>query len=102
MFFISVSVSAQPPKYALVLGNVYSAQDSTDLQGATVVFTEVGLGGVSCRDKGLFLLPKVPYGTYLLKVSFLGFETKHISLKADHDTVNMGVIYLHPDTKILK
>lgn len=88
-------------KYAVVRGNVLSAQDSTSLYGAYVIFTENNTGKPSGYH-GFFSLPNVQYGKQELTFSYIGFETRKIQFTVDKDTVNLGNIFLTPDAKTLK
>ena len=57
--------------------------------------------GVITDDNGNFLLPDVPPGTYLLKVSFVGYNTLSIPLNVSNKELNIGRVKLMEDSKTL-
>lgn len=71
---------------------------------STVAVTATGeqdafMGGVS-DDNGTFLVEKVPYGTYSLMVSFIGYkpgEIAEFTLSANNNDIDFGRIEIEPD-----
>lgn len=57
--------------------------------------------GVVTDEKGNFLLPNVPPGKYVLKVSFVGYNTLTIPLNVDNRELNIGKVKLTEDSKTL-
>lgn len=69
-----------------VSGHVYSESDKESLIGATIIVDGTNLGTISDMN-GYFTL-KVPTGKYLLKVMYIGFESKTIDLRS---VVNINI-----------
>ena len=61
------------------------------------------VAGITTHKQGLFTLPKVKAGKYLLKISFVGFHTKTIPLQLTNDVPakNTGTITLQTDAVML-
>lgn len=59
--------------------------------------------GVASNNQGWFTLPKVKAGKYVLKVSYIGFKTKAISLQLTNSAPDkkMGTLSLEPDAVML-
>jgi len=57
--------------------------------------------GVVTDEKGNFLLANVPPGKYVLKVSFVGYNTLTIPLNVDNRELNIGKVKLTEDSKTL-
>lgn len=57
--------------------------------------------GVISDEKGQFELPKVPNGNYILKISFVGYNTIEMPIRVTENDLNMGVIKLMEDSKTL-
>lgn len=60
--------------------------------------------GVTSDLKGNFIIPKIPQGKYLLKVSYIGFKTIQIPLNLSSATKgkNLGTISLETDAIMLE
>jgi len=110
---ISLSLLAQPPHTPdLANGKITGiVQDSTNNQGvefATVALldpnTQKPINGEVCDDKGKFTLSKIPYGNYIVSISFIGYATKNIKVQLTDkkNELNLGNIILSPSTKLLK
>lgn len=63
----------------------------------------VQVAGITTHKKGLFTLPKVKAGKYILKISFVGFHSKVIPLQLSNSTPakNVGVVTLKTDAVML-
>lgn len=57
--------------------------------------------GVVTDESGNFLLPDVPVGKYVLRVSFVGYNTLSIPLNVTNKELNIGKIKLTEDSKAL-
>ena len=64
----------------------------------------VYITGAASDEKGMFALPEVTSGKYLLKVSFVGFKNKFISLQLSDSLSkkDMGKVELEPDAILMK
>src|SRR5690242_2048428 len=87
---MSLCLSAQPPHTPdLANGKIMGiVQDSTNGKGvefATVALldpnTQKPINGEVCDDNGKFTLSKIPLGTYIVSVSFIGYATKSIKVQ---------------------
>lgn len=84
---ISGTLKDNETRHAIEYGNIvlYRAKDSVMVTGT-----------ISGND-GKFILPKIPFGRYYLKASFIGYETrliKQIALNPKTPEVSLDVIYL--------
>jgi TonB-dependent receptor len=77
----------------LLRGTVRDSLDNTLLIGANVYFAGTGIGAATDRD-GLFRIPRIPAGTYTVRVSYLGYETKEFELKVGADEITMNIALL--------
>lgn len=57
--------------------------------------------GVISDEKGHFELPRVPNGKYMLRISFVGYNTIELPLKVSDKALDMGMIKLYEDSKRL-
>lgn len=80
-------------------GRVIGGENDT-LFKATIQLVELKKGGFSQRD-GTFLIKDIPAGTYTLRVSYIGYESKVIKgVKiSKNDTTNINVVKLISDIK---
>jgi len=57
--------------------------------------------GVVSDEKGDFELPRVPNGRYILRISFVGYNTIELPLRVTDRELDMGMIKLMEDSKRL-
>jgi len=57
--------------------------------------------GVISDEKGHFELARVPNGKYMLRISFVGYNTIELPLKVSDKELDMGMIKLYEDSKRL-
>jgi len=74
------------------LRGVITDEAKQALPGANLLITELGRGVISQRD-GSFAMHRVPEGSYLLVVSFVGYETYSVPLDISAD-LDLGQITL--------
>lgn len=78
------------------------------MTGASVVLLQpkdsTQASGVSTDLEGKFKLPSVKSGNYILRISFMGFQTyyRNISLPKGNKNISLGEITLQEDSKLLK
>ncbi len=93
---------------AKVSGEVRDAETSKPVEFATVALLDPATGkpidGTVCDENGKFTINKVAEGNYNIAISFIGYETQSISdiAVAKHAEVNLGVIKIGSETKVLK
>lgn len=92
---------------AKISGTVTDAAAGTPVEFATVALVDPASGkaidGTICDDKGEFSINKVAPGSYSLTITFIGFETKTVTVKVeDKKDVNLGKIGINPVAQQLK
>ena len=82
IFFLSVSISSY--SQFTISGNIRNSETGETLPGANVLLQNSFLATVSSSD-GSFIIRQIKGGNYLLKISYVRFETleKQISLEKD-------------------
>jgi iron complex outermembrane receptor protein len=76
-------------------------QSNTPLQGATILLVETNYN-TSTEKNGYFEL-NIKEGTYVLNISFLGFEDFILEFKISHDErLDLGEIMLTPKAQVLE
>lgn len=88
LLLIAFAVVSQPAsaQTGSVVGTVYSADGRQPLPGANIIVNGNGIGTASDRH-GKYLLSKVPGGTQKITVTYIGFDTKTVEVKAGSRTV---------------
>lgn len=103
--FFSLSAGAQK---VTVTGKVTETSTGESLPGATVLLLSPKdssqVTGGAASMSGTFSLPAVKAGRYLLKVSFMGYQTqiRDITLQSKRKNLDLGVISLDENAKIMK
>ena len=70
------------------------------LPGASIVIRSLVIGTSTSLD-GLFSLPRVPYGTHEVEVSYIGFETYKTTVDLNVSALALGDISLAPSVNAL-
>ena len=89
-------------------GFVVDGTMNEPMPGASVVLLQpkdsVQAAGVSSDLEGKFKLPSVKAGNYILRISFMGFQTyyRNITLPKGNKSINLGEITLQEDSKLMK
>lgn len=89
-----------------VSGKILDKNTRESIPYATVVVKSADktiTGGIT-NDKGVFLVTKVPLGTYTVEVQFIGYKTiaKPIELTQANKKVNLGIIAIEEDAVALE
>lgn len=99
--FASGQSIAQAPASARVSGKLIDATTNEAVDFATVALFPTGSDkmakGTSSNDGGKFNLAGVPFGSYTLSISFVGYEkytVENITLDKDHSAALLGAIKL--------
>jgi hypothetical protein len=101
--FVVGAAFGQVPAGARISGKLIDANTGEVVDFATVALYKIGSDnmakGTSSNDGGTFNLYSVPYGSYVLKISFVGYEKQiidHIDLSETRLVANMGIIKMKP------
>lgn len=101
---VVMTISAQ----GLVKGKVLDKQNSESLQFVNITVTNAETGklvkGAITDVNGHFNISPLPYGKYVLNVSFVGYktQTRRFTLSQDHKQENYSMLYLAEDQQVLK
>ncbi len=89
-----------------IKGSVIDAHTQEPIPYVTIAIKEkikVVTGGIT-NDNGLFLIDKIPIGTYILEVQFIGYKTvlKQITISKGKGIVNLGEVLIEEDAIALE
>lgn len=91
-----------------IYGAVIDVETNQPVEFATIALmkagTETPVDGTICDMEGKFTLNKIPFGTYDVVISFIGYETqtiKDVVLSSEKDEVSLGLVKLSTGSKIL-
>lgn len=104
LFLLTVlfPVSAQ---YVKIAGEIKDNKKGTTIEGATVRLLEqdsVLVCGVVSDVSGCFLLKKISKGSYILLISYVGYETNVIRLENTIRDVQIGEVLLQENPNLIK
>ncbi|HEU5146914.1 MAG TPA: TonB-dependent receptor, partial [Chryseosolibacter sp.] len=94
--------------HSRISGTVFDSLSQKPVEFANVALVTPGsstpIDGTICDDKGEFTLSKIAVGNYQLHISFIGFETKVVSITIDdkNDDVKLGRIIISPTPQVLE
>lgn len=94
--------------HSRISGTVFDSLSQKPVEFANVALVTPGsstpIDGTICDDKGEFTLSKIAVGNYQLHISFIGFETKVVSVTIDdkNDDVKLGRIIISPTPQVLE
>ncbi|NDW13619.1 hypothetical protein D0T50_12060 [Bacteroides sp. 214] len=106
LFVCSLTTYAQN-KNITVSGTIIEAESKEAILQASVQMLTLPdstfVTGIASDTRGVFSLPKVTEGNYLLKITYIGFQTKYIPLKLSNkkSNSNLGTIALDADAILL-
>lgn len=107
LFFFLCAVTSFAQKVTLS-GMVLDGSANESLPGASVVLLHpkdsTQATGVSSGMDGKFKLPAVKSGNYILRVSYMGFQTyyRNVQLPKSNKTIDLGTITLEENSKLMK
>lgn len=108
LFVYSYDAAAQPGRRGSVTGGSVSGTVVDSVSGKPIVYATVSLiraadsalvTGAISRDEGNFTVDKVPYGQYILKATFLGYDKHFISgiaVTPENKNVKLGTFGIYP------
>lgn len=104
IILFSTSTFAQLSK---VSGNLTNADSKSGLEYATITFRNTNdtssVRGTKTNINGTFAISDLPYGTYIVAASSIGFTTVRLkSVVIDREEVKLDNIALKPNSKSLK
>lgn len=93
-----------------VTGKVFDKQANTGIEYASVTLLKTTdsslVNGAATSSNGSFSIDKVPFGKYILRVSFMGYGTYYhtslITLSASSPSVNVGKVLLSQSSQMLR
>lgn len=96
---------ADETKVALA-GRVIETETKEPVVQATVQLLSLPdsafVAGIATDGQGRFVLPEVKVGSYVLKLSYVGFRTKAMPIEVSPAKRNLGTLTLDPDAVALK
>lgn len=106
MLISTLSLMAQ----GRISGKVLDKQSGEPLSYAQVSLHKVSdtslVNGAVTGDNGAFALDKVAFGTYLVKISYMGYETyflpQQVTLSQSQNAINLGKIRIAPSAATLE
>lgn len=103
MLIASVAAMAQ----GKITGKVIDAQNYASMPYVTVTVlratdSTVATGAVT-TDNGSFTIAKIPYGSYILRVAYMGYDTyyKDVTIASSNPSINLGRVELAPQPSLL-
>ncbi len=92
-----------------VRGRVTDARTGENIEYATVALLSPKdstlKGGTVTESNGSFRL-EAPYGRYLLRITFVGYEPQYyksaVTLSAEHPSVNLGKVAINPQATLME
>ncbi len=111
-FLVALLLSASPAmmwaQKIVLSGTVNDAATQETMPGATVLLLSrndsTGAAGVTTDLEGRFKLPGVKAGSYIFRVSYMGYQpvTRNVTLTRKNGSIDMGTISLVEDSKLMK
>ena len=103
LFFLTTTLIYGNPK-SIVTGKILQKETNIPLEYATISFTETGkanpkYGGIT-DEKGTFSI-EVEKGTYTIEIEFIGFKPFYLENKRIENDLDLGILYLSEDAKLL-
>ncbi len=85
---------------AVISGTVVDSTGNQQMKDASVVLLRAADSAfvrfTPVQADGSFKLARIPYGSYLLQLSFMGFETRYLPIHPDRPEAHLDTIYLAP------
>jgi outer membrane receptor protein involved in Fe transport len=106
LFLLSIS-NILLAQQANLKGQVTDANTKEKLEFATIsIKSETDpskIQGAKSKDGGLFSIEKIPFGTYTITISSIGYESKIIkNYKINQEIINLNTVALNSNSKQLK
>lgn len=112
IFSFPLFIYAQEPAHTsagngALYGKLVDAKTNSPIEYASVALLRAAdssvATGMLSKPNGDFNFPEVPFGRYIMKVNFIGYETvyKTISLTGKNNNIDIGNIKLSPNVRSL-
>lgn len=104
---LSMAVGAQTAK-GVIQGILLDSKTKKPVEYASVALVPEGtttpINGCNTEENGSFIITGVNPGKYTLQYSFVGYltDTQKVTVATNGSKVNLGKIFLKPDSKLLK
>ncbi len=104
---VSVNMDAQTAK-GVIQGILLDSKSKQPVEYASVALipqgTKTPVNGCNTEENGSFIITDVKPGIYTLQYSFVGYLTDNqkVTIASGNSKVNLGKVYLKPDSKLLK
>ena len=91
-----------------VSGLIMDGSTNETMPGATIVLLQpkdsTQASGALSKEDGKFTLPAVKAGSYIMRISYVGYLTqyKNLTLNKANKDINVGTFTLQEDSKMLK
>lgn len=93
-----------------ISGRVMDRKSNDAIEYATVTLHKISdtslVTGAATASNGSFVVEKIPYGKYLLKVSYMGYKPyfypEYVALSASAPSLNLGKLMIEPSATTLK
>ncbi|MBS1950971.1 MAG: TonB-dependent receptor [Cytophagales bacterium] len=114
LFFVAMAAStlllAKPEEAnsGKITGIVIDSATNKGVEFANVALldaaTKKPVNGEMCDGDGKFTISKIPFGNYIVSITFIGYSTKQIpiQLTSSRSSINLGNIILGSEAKLLK
>lgn len=109
--FLSVIYAQQPVQKPAGNGSLYGklldANTNAPVEYASVALLRAAdssvATGMLSKPNGDFNFPEIPFGRYIMKINFIGYETvyKTVAITAKNNTVDVGNIKISPNVRAL-
>lgn len=105
LFIISVLASAATFSQDLSVSGFVSDYQNNPISYANIVLLTANdslvIKGASSNEQGFFLIEQVDPGSYLLRTSFIGFESSTLNIEITDSSLDMGDITLEESAEAL-
>lgn len=107
LLLFSLTVTAQTSN-GVIRGKLIDSKSKEPLEFVTVALIPSGsntpTNGCNSAEDGSFFLSDIATGTYLLKISFVGYmdDVRQINVNGNDSRIDIGTVKLKADNKLLK
>lgn len=88
--FLLFSASSVVAQQGNIVGTVTDMQTSESIPGVNIFIPDLGRGAATDAD-GEFGIQNVPFGTYELRASYIGYQTQSLTVEVNQDEVTLDI-----------